>query len=270
MSIGVTKSAFACLLAGCLAVLAASAATAMPYFVSVQPIQVCMDDGITCANPDRQVFQTATDTIWAQAGIEVRFEDWNVFNSTAYFNLDTGSELIPLFNAAGNGKSADALTLNMFFVQDIDASGSYYGLTLGVGLNGIVIGSSAILNYNGGIGRLDTIAHEIGHSLGLGHTTFGAGASNNLMTDGGARQVPGSIDDIAPGGLGLDLLVGLQIDKVLTSNFVQDNPDFEPPTSPVETVSAPGGLVPVAAGLLVLAVLTLRRRGATGPMPAAA
>jgi hypothetical protein len=51
---------------------------------------------------------------------------------------------------------------------------------------------------------------------------------------------------------------------------VPDNPDFEPSTDPVETVSAPRGLVPVAAGLLVFAVLAVRRRGAAAPMRAAA
>lgn len=242
-------------------VTATQTARALPYFISIQPIQVCTDNGQTCANPTREVFETATATIWAQAGIEVRFQDWNVLNSSAYYHLQTGQEFVNLMYE-NSVKDPFPLTINMFFVEDINGSGSYFGEAFVSG-DGIAIGSAALLAAN----RIDTIAHEIGHNLGLKHTTLGAGGPENLMTDGGARAVPGSVEEIGPDGLGLDMLTGEQIDKVLLSQFVQDNPVSEPlpppPTQPLtqsEQIDAPAGLTPLLVGALLALVMTHRRR----------
>jgi hypothetical protein len=243
-------------------------AHALPYYLTIQSIQVCMDNGTTCANPTREVFNTATSTIWAQAGVEVRFDEWTVLNSTQFYHLQTGTEFAMMFNAPGV-KSSSFRTLNVFFVDDINSSSSYFGEAF-VGQSGIAIGSSAVLATN----RMDTLAHEIGHNLGLRHDDHGANVAQNLMADGGLRAVPTTVDDIAPGGAGLDFLNETQISTVLTSIFVRNNPNAEPasppspdpPTAPETSIPTPGGLAPVAAGALVFAALGRRRREITMPL----
>ncbi|MBE9227285.1 hypothetical protein IQ264_17810 [Phormidium sp. LEGE 05292] len=183
--------------------------------VVVQPIQVCNDLGNSCANPDRKLFEAETDKIWAQAGIDVDFLSWNIFNETDFLSV-TGSEFNSLTLTPGHGQNSDPLVLNMFFVNLLEGA---YGIGW-LGLNGIAIADD-VFSFNGGIGRLDTIAHEMGHNLGLGHDNFGSGGSDNLMTAGFARDVPSSINDIFPDGLKLDRLTTAQIDEVRTSKFLQ-------------------------------------------------
>ena len=41
---------------------------------------------------------------------------------------------------------------------------------------GIGIAMDTVMAYNGGLGRIDTIAHELGHNLGLVPTSLGGDA----------------------------------------------------------------------------------------------
>lgn len=194
---------------------ASSGAVALPIdkFVTVQPIAVCDDLGFGCANADGILASTAavTNAVWAQAGIAVSFLPTRRFNDSDFLITDVNpgnaatDEGRRLLRTPGQQQSANPTTINMYFVPQLrDASNGYANLN-GFGFingNGIIIG---------GAPRLDTIAHELGHNLGLDHGTLGAGAANNLMTDGAARSMLGSIADVAPNGGNLAQLGAAQI-----------------------------------------------------------
>jgi hypothetical protein len=104
--------------------------------------------------------------------------------------------------------STSATTINQFYGQTIDPAANQLHLTI-LGFswdngNGSFISSGA---------SADTVAHELGHVLGLEHTTFGAGpltcsapypnssCSQNLMTAGsGVRKVPSSLNNCGVSG----------------------------------------------------------------------
>ena len=133
------------------------------WLINVQPIQVRSDDGLIAANPDRELYLDETSKIFDQIGVDVAFDPWTNFDETDFLDTSSG-ELFDLVFGSGHSQSADPLTLNMYFVQSIPGA---FGLGVAGG-NGIAI-ADAVFEFNGGIGRLDTIAHEIGHNLGLPH-----------------------------------------------------------------------------------------------------
>jgi hypothetical protein len=200
-------------IAGALLLSAADKASAIEY-VNVQPIQVCDNGGGNCANSALQLFLAETDKIWAQAGIDVAFLPWMTVNSTLQLNEDDFGHLT---------NNANASIVNMWFVESLsECGGPANPATLfGCGGSGHVAITDLVFSYLPN-GRLDTIAHELGHVLGLGHGDFGAGGDDNLMTQGSTRDIPDVIGDINPDGLGLDKLTQAQIDEALTSSFVID------------------------------------------------
>jgi len=75
--------------------------------------------------------------------------------------------------------SSTSTVINLFFVNTLvpNTPGQLYGFTWKVGANGIAIGANTMVGVPllGLPPRPDTFAHEIGHVLGIDHTTFGAG-----------------------------------------------------------------------------------------------
>ena len=181
-------------------VLTSRASPPLDRVIRIQPIQVCSDDGAVCSNSNRTLFVAETAKIWTQAGIIIEFLEWTNFNSSAWLNVSSGlfatNAVRLLAQTLGHGQNSDPHVINVWFVNTID-NGAAYGYSQQVAergeLNGVSI-ADITFSYNGGIGRLDTIAHELGHNLGLNHTTFGAGSATNLMST--SRQVPTSIADI--------------------------------------------------------------------------
>jgi Metallo-peptidase family M12B Reprolysin-like/PEP-CTERM motif len=218
--------------------------------VTIQPIRVCDDAGGNCGNPLQRLFEPEGDKIWAQAGIDLVFFGFTEFHGTTFRSLDLASEFTSLVLGAGHGQDPNPSVINMWFVESIPDCGGAAAFGCGfVSANGIAIADS-VFTFNGGIGRLDTIAHELGHNLGLGHTDLGAGGPENLMTSG-IRLVPASLADIFPDGAQLDQLTGAQIDQARRSTLVA-------------TVPEPGTLSLLATGLAGLARFYARRRPAPG------
>jgi len=202
--------------------------------IYIQPIQVCADNGSGCSNSAQTLFEAEGDKIWAQAGLDLSFYSWTTYNETDYLSIADDAELYSLFGGPGHGQSADVTVINMWFVDTLYPSGS--STTFGVSLmpgNAIAI-ANAVFTYT----RLDTLAHEIGHALGLDHYT-GVDEALNLMTAGSNRTVPSTMDDIYPDGAGLDQLTANQIATISESVLIHDDPIPEP----VSMVLVGAGLV---------------------------
>ncbi len=157
---------------------------------------VCDNAGLNCASqgPLGNLFFAAEgDKIWAQAGIDLLFVQGPNLNNTSLLN---GQGSLGAFTAPLGGTGT-----TMFLTNSLSSAG-LYGFAYG-NAGGLAINMSAVTSFNGGIGRLDTIAHELGHNLGL---YFGPGASgghdngnaNFLMASGGIRNIPSSLAQICP------------------------------------------------------------------------
>ncbi len=227
---GTVVHKFLCLTALCVLLVPCASAGV----IYIQPIQVCADDSTGCANSAQTLFEAEGDKIWAQAGLDLSFYSWNTYSETDYLSIADDAEFFALLGGAGHGQNADATVINMWFVDVLYPGGG--GTTFGVSVmpgNAIAI-SNAVFTYT----RLDTIAHEIGHSLGLDHYT-GADKALNLMAAGTDRTVPTTIGDIYPDGADLDQLNSVQITAIAESDLIHDDPIPEP----VSTVLVGAGLV---------------------------
>ena len=242
------------------AFLASGVAVAAPITktLSVGVYQLCNDAGANCASlgPAGDAYYAAeTNKIWAQAGIAVIFNFLGQINSTNFSNTD---DSVPTrsFTAlsAAYGAAATTTSTTAFLVHTATTPfGQVYGQAY-YGAGGLEIAMDLVGSFNSGIGRLDTIAHELGHNLGLVSPALGGDAgghsaqANYLMADGGNRTVPSSLGDIAPSGLGLDVLPADQIAAARQSALLRDVPVPEPMT---------GVLLLGAVGIAGM----LRRRG---------
>ena len=226
-----------------------ASAAAITKAVTVQVYQLCDDAGLNCASngpAGNAYFAQETNKIWSQAGIRVDFNFVTQINSTAFSFLDgnvAGDGFADLHAAYGS-MGPSMTEVDMFLVREV--AGSFYGQGW-LGAGGFVMSMDAVMNFNGGVGRVDTIAHEIGHNFGLVPVGLGgdAGAHSSidsyLMARGEIRLVPTALSDIAPDGLGLDMIPTNQADFALQSTLLSEVPE-------------PMSLALVGSGLLVLAI----------------
>ena len=192
--------------------------------IVVQPISVCNDIGMECANPTGQYFETETDKIWAQAGVDISFLPMTSINATSFQHIADEAEFNSLANGAGNGQNATGTVINMWFVDEIgagDVAGLAFLSSPGNVLNGVAI-ANKVYTDAGGAGRRDTLAHEIGHNLGLDHTLDSA---LRLMAPGSIRLIPISPANITPDGVGVSQLTNAEIATALASPFVVPVPE---------------------------------------------
>ena len=175
--------------------LCASAAT-----VYVQPIQVCDSAGFNCANPNRELYDAFTGVLWAQAGIRVEYLNWMTIRSSTFYDIARVGTVDLLWSLPVDitGASVTSNVISMWFVNSLPFDSA--GVSTFPG-NQIVISDRIFRyenpNYSGGAGqvqgRTDTIAHEIGHALGLDHCDP---QCSGPFLMGENRVVPSSLNQI--------------------------------------------------------------------------
>lgn len=186
------------------------------YNLNVQIIQVCDDTAATCTNlgpagglDTSYLYASQVDDIWDQAGIQVTYLPTVQWHNTEALRL-TSAEMSAIYNNSFSEGTGDPLpglgvdAVQIFFVQD--HSGTGYNGSSGSGWIGNPLGNPAFQARNAGNAQLyidgtyssngrsimanegfatdqlaGTIAHEIGHLLGLRHVqdvNGGAGAGS--------------------------------------------------------------------------------------------
>lgn len=222
-------------LAGLVALILSLPAVAQAATIDLQLVVtvrvVCDNAGLNCASTGPLLdpfYEAEADKIWAQAGIDIKFVMGANVNSTALLN---GQDSVTDFTGALGGPGT-----TMYLANTLVAGlfGEAY-----VNAGGLVINMSAVNSFNGGIGRLDTIAHELGHNLGIGHDDANA---NYLMASGSVRNIPTSLGQICPDGPCYDLLSAAHIANARDSSLLIAFPAAEVPE--------PGTMVLMTVGLL--------------------
>ncbi len=243
-----------------MAILLPMAASAEPIteFLTIQVYQVCDNTGANCASTGPAgdpYFEAETDLIWSQAGIGVGFNIAGTIDSTLFSTIDdtagSGHTFEDLDDLEGGPSST---TVDMFLVHDVDSNSAYGEGWMGAG--GLVINMDLVMAFNGGLGRIDTIAHELGHNLGLVPPSLGGDSGghsdsshpNYLMASGGWRNVPATMADINPNGSQLDQIPQDQADYARQSSLLSDS------------VPEPAGMPILGSGLVAVGLILRRRK----------
>lgn len=176
-------------------------ATPIDLRLFVQPIQVCGTAGDHCANGMRETLGSFDNRIYAQAGIEVDFRPFLQWWSPGAGEVLSQQDLDRMWGEARGPELA------VFFVWDLPSD---FGVSAGIS-NGSSRAAIAQVVFDQQ--RVDTIAHEIGHSLGLSHVSD----PFNLMAPGGLRVEPLNLDEA---GTAADFLTAGQIATIRSSSLL--------------------------------------------------
>lgn len=214
-------------------------AQAMPIdkTLTINVYRICDDAGANCAadgsasSVGGQYFADSTNAIWSQAGISVNYSFKGFVNNSNFMYIDDAVDARSFRTLATTvtGYYASSSVVDMFLVHTV--AGAYGEGWWGRG--GLVMAMDTIMGYSS-VGRIDTMAHELGHNFGLadpsdpeygsgGHTTN----ASELMASGGIRLIPQTIGNIAPNGAGYDLLSAPQIAYARDSSLLQPVPEPE-------------------------------------------
>lgn len=188
------------------------------YFVGVPGISASN----AAASPSIQKVLTQFDSIYAQANItraNVRYYDITGADAQSYQIIRSESDMTELVSRSTlpGPTYSDALSMNIFFVRSFAMQGGAIGTSLGLpgpaGIHGTrasgVVFTSEFLgqnfqdadgsftdgdNYTGVV-----LAHEVGHYLGLFHTTESFGGGSDPLNDTPEcrrRDFPDNCDDL--------------------------------------------------------------------------
>jgi hypothetical protein len=204
-------------------------ACASELYLTVQPVQVCDDAGVNCANPTQELFPDFVNTVWAQASITIQFLPWMTLDDSNLYNgIGLTLSSIPFIN--------DGIDHAYYFPSA--AFGSAFGAsTAGLGL---LDAGYALLSD--GITDPDVLAHELGHNLGLQHNFSG---SEYLMYP--ITNPDTNIGDIYPNGAGYEKLSSDEIStarqSALLSSTALPTPAPEPSTLLLTSAAACFGVL---------------------------
>lgn len=232
---------------------------ALPYELVIQPISIQNSLGYQAllGNPtyvsELSLFQAATQEIFAQVGVRLVWDPFNTYvDSTNTFYTITGSDvqLAALTDTMGHGQSVKTTysqsavpgdVLNVWFtgpntsVLGYSQQSTYAPLAItgNVFKNGVTV-SETIFN-SASYYSLTTLAHEIGHSLGLWHYTIGSSPNftvsstevsiDNLMRNTGFHRVTNISEITTNGTTGYGILSPIQIQVMLSNPLIHINPN---------------------------------------------
>ena len=172
--------------------------------VSLNIIDVCDTTGTLCAPAGNiQTYEAYASAIYSQAGIAFapsvvhklnlpNYSDCGITTASTVCTDGLLSSSRDLVNSPGHGQSTTSNTLNVYLVNNlVTAGGASYGWGL-IGGNGLVVatGTNPTTHLTAAI---DTLAHELGHNLGLDHVD----QADNLMKTS-ARTTPFDACQIPP------------------------------------------------------------------------
>jgi hypothetical protein len=202
-------------------------------YLFVRPLVVCdyQADTQGCIDAVRLVdqefadFKSFTVAVYRSIGIEVKFRETSLLSfsfpnddrAMQYQIIENNAELKAFFRAFGHeqflGSDWDMLFSGGIHLTNSDGTPMtepIYGF--GYPLGGVaVINGPAILDER----RLDTLAHELGHTLNLQHVNSDA---DNLMAPGAIREAPARKLTAEQAAIARQSLVTSQIPKIVVES----------------------------------------------------